>query len=85
MAPPWGAYPGGTPADVGSGIGFVHNCLLVDHVEKGIVRAPFQPPLKPLWFADVRTARGIGRALTRFLQKPSLARLPALVWQAARA
>lgn len=85
MAPPWGAYPGGTPENVGSGIGFVHNCLLVDHVEKGIVRAPFRPPLKPLWFADVRTARGVGRKLTRFLQKPSFARLPALVWEAVRA
>jgi hypothetical protein len=85
MAPPWGAFPGGTPADVGSGIGFVHNCLMVDHVEKGVMRAPFRPPLKPLWFPDVRTARGMGRNLTRFLQKPSPARLPALVWEAIRA
>jgi acyl-CoA reductase-like NAD-dependent aldehyde dehydrogenase len=85
MSPPWGAYPGGTPANVGSGIGFVHNGLLVDHVEKGIVRAPFRPPLKPLWFPDVKTARGVGRTLTRFLQKPSVARLPALVWEAVRA
>ena len=85
MAPPWGAYPGNTPERIGSGAGFVHNALLVDHVEKGIVRAPFRPPLKPLWFPDVRTARGVGRSLTRFLQKPSLARLPALVLAAGRA
>jgi acyl-CoA reductase-like NAD-dependent aldehyde dehydrogenase len=39
----WGAYPGGTPADVGSGIGIVHNALLLDGVERTVTRGPFRP------------------------------------------
>ena len=37
----WGAYPGHTPDDIGSGTGFVHNALLFDKPEKSIVRGPF--------------------------------------------
>lgn len=39
----WGAFPGNTIADVGSGIGVVHNALLLDRVERSIVRGPFRP------------------------------------------
>src|SRR5690606_14673138 len=33
----WGGYPGGTIQDVGSGIGVVHNALLLDGVERSVV------------------------------------------------
>ncbi|MFS0892603.1 aldehyde dehydrogenase family protein [Microbacterium sp. 179-I 3D3 NHS] len=39
----WGAFPGGTLGDVGSGIGVVHNALLLDRVERSVVRGPFRP------------------------------------------
>ena len=39
----WGAYPGGTQKDVGSGIGVVHNALLLDRVERTVTRGPFRP------------------------------------------
>lgn len=39
----WGAYPGGTLQDVGSGIGIVHNARLIDRVERSVLRAPFRP------------------------------------------
>jgi acyl-CoA reductase-like NAD-dependent aldehyde dehydrogenase len=39
----WGAYPGGTQEDVGSGIGVVHNALLLDRVERTVTRGPFRP------------------------------------------
>ena len=39
---PWGAYGcGGCPAAIGSGSGHVHNTLLFDHVQKGVLRCPF--------------------------------------------
>ena len=39
----WGAFPGGTIQDVGSGIGVVHNALMLDGVERSVVRGPFRP------------------------------------------
>ena len=39
----WGAFPGGTLADAPSGIGVVHNALLLDRVERSVVRGPFRP------------------------------------------
>lgn len=39
----WGGYPGATPADVSSGIGVVHNALLLDRVERSLARGPFRP------------------------------------------
>ncbi len=39
----WGAFPGNTLADVGSGIGIVHNAYLFDKPQKTVVRAPFAP------------------------------------------
>ncbi|MBD3941339.1 aldehyde dehydrogenase [Microbacterium sp. NEAU-LLC] len=39
----WGGYPGATLADVSSGIGVVHNALLLDRVERSVARGPFRP------------------------------------------
>ncbi|MFK4835390.1 aldehyde dehydrogenase family protein [Microbacterium sp. ZW T2_14] len=39
----WGGFPGATLADVSSGIGVVHNALLLDRVERSIGRGPFRP------------------------------------------
>ncbi|WP_314093780.1 aldehyde dehydrogenase family protein [Microbacterium foliorum] len=78
----WGAFPGSTIDDVGSGIGVVHNALLLDDVERSVVRAPFRPfprslPLangggrftilpKPPWFVSSRTGAAVSEGLTRF-------------------
>jgi len=75
---PWGAYPGHTPSDVGSGIGVVHNTHLFARSQKSVVRAPFAPfprslfgyggsllP-KPPWFVTHRKAAAVGEALCRF-------------------
>lgn len=39
----WGGYPGGTLEDVVSGIGVVHNALLLDRIERSLTRGPFRP------------------------------------------
>lgn len=39
----WGGYPGTTIENVGSGIGIVHNALLLDGVERSVLRGPFRP------------------------------------------
>lgn len=39
----WGGFPGATPQNVQSGIGIVHNALLLDGVERSVTRGPFRP------------------------------------------
>ena len=39
----WGGFPGATLDDVQSGLGIVHNALLLDHVERSVTRGPFRP------------------------------------------
>jgi len=80
---PWGAYPGRTRDDVGSGIGVVHNAHLFSRSLKSVVRAPFAPfprslggygsallP-KPPWFVTNAMAARIGEALCAFEARPS--------------
>jgi hypothetical protein len=62
----WGAYPGNTLEDIQSGIGVVHNAFLFDHPQKTVARSPFRVWPKPVWFADHRTSRALGRQLTHF-------------------
>jgi aldehyde dehydrogenase (NAD(P)+) len=64
----WGAFPGHDIYDVGSGVGVVHNALLLDpdHVERSVGRGPFHPRPKPPWFVTNRTAHITGEQLTRF-------------------
>jgi len=59
---PWGGFPGHTAADIGSGLGFVHNAHLVDRLQKGVVRAPFTVFPRPPWFV---THGHADRALSR--------------------
>jgi hypothetical protein len=61
----WGGYPGAGPADIGSGIGFVHNGRLVDHPQKSVVWAPFRQFPKPPWFV---THRNTNKAMRRFAE-----------------
>jgi aldehyde dehydrogenase (NAD(P)+) len=92
----WGAYPGHTLAEVGSGIGNVHNALLFDSPEKTIARGPFRPigrsvlagefhlSPKPPWFVSSRTGRRTSELFTRFLTDHSVRRLPGILASALR-
>jgi aldehyde dehydrogenase (NAD(P)+) len=92
----WGAFPGHTIQDVQSGIGVVHNALLLDDTERTVVRGPFRPAPraflhrelslapKPPWFTNNRTAATTGRLLTLFAARPSWSKLPAIFASALR-
>ncbi|WP_433677688.1 aldehyde dehydrogenase family protein [Nocardia sp. CA-119907] len=92
----WGAFPGHTPEDVQSGIGVVHNALLLDHIERTVVTGPFRPAPrsvlhgemtmspKPPWFVTNKTAATTGRRLTEFAAHPSWRALPAIFASALR-
>lgn len=97
----WGAFPGNTIDDVGSGIGVVHNALLLDNVERSVIRGPFRPfprwitsPSaaskatilpKPPWFVSARTGAEVSEGLTRFRARGGLPLLVKTLLQALRA
>jgi aldehyde dehydrogenase (NAD(P)+) len=62
-APPWGGYPGATLSDVQSGIGWSHNALLLDHVEKVVLAGPLLAFPRPFWFPGHTHLRELGQAL----------------------
>ena len=80
----WGAYPGNTLADIGSGIGFVHNSYLFERPQKSVAYAPFQIFPTPAWFATHRNLLGMARQLLKFEADPSWQNLPGLVLAALR-
>ena len=80
----WGAFPGHTPEDVGSGIGVVHNAFLFDHPQKSVVRAPFRIRPKPIWFAGHRRLDRLGFHLMRFQVRRTPGRLASIAWNGLR-
>ncbi|WP_081996935.1 aldehyde dehydrogenase family protein [Microbacterium sp. ZOR0019] len=97
----WGAFPGGTIDEVGSGLGVVHNALLLDGVERSVLRGPFRPlprslPIangggrftilpKPPWFVSARTGAAVSEGLTRYRVDGSLVGLVKTLTKALRA
>ena len=97
----WGAFPGGTIADVGSGIGVVHNALLLDRVERSVLRGPFRPFPRslpgrngggrltilptPPWFVSSRTGAAVSEGLTRHRAEGGVLGLVKTLLQALRA
>jgi len=85
MSPSWGAWPGHSLADIGSGIGVVHNTFLLRGPEKSVLRAPFRLRPKALWRPDHRTLDRLGPALLTFECRPSWRRGLRLLGPALRA
>lgn len=93
----WGAFPGNSIDDVGSGIDVVHNGHLLSEPERTVVTGPFRDfprslsrrefslfPTPP-WFGGVRTAARTGELLTRYAAAPSWRRLLPVLVSAFRA
>jgi len=76
---PWGAYPGAPLHDVQSGRGFVHNTLMLEGIEKCVVRHPATAFPKPPYFPSHRTAHALGRRLTGLEGGGNWAALPGVV------
>ena len=92
---PWGAFPGHSPEDVQSGIGMVHNSLMLGATERTVISAPWAPfprslrygftllP-RPPWFVTHTRARVVARLLTDFLYRPAWRKLPRILVNALR-
>lgn len=82
--PPWGAYPGSTARDIQSGTGWVHNTLMLEGVEKAVLRHPLTLMPKPATFPGHRTAATLFRRLTALEERGSWSRVPGVVAAAMR-
>ena len=93
---PWGAFPGHTLEDIQSGIGTVHNALLLENTERTVIKAPWRPfprsllrgqfsllP-RPPWFVTNATQATLGRLLVKFQHRPAWSKLPRIFWHALR-
>lgn len=75
---PWGAFPEPDPARIESGVGKTANSLLLERVQKSVVRGPFAPRPDPLT-AAARRPHVFARRLACYEGAPApLARLAAL-------
>ena len=91
---PWGGFPGASLENVGSGIGTVHNTMMIENTERTVLEGPFRPfprslfsrdpsiMPRPPWFVTAKRQSAVGRQLTHFYHRPSLLKLPRLLLDA---
>jgi acyl-CoA reductase-like NAD-dependent aldehyde dehydrogenase len=75
---PWGAFPGHHRRDIQSGTGFVQNALMLDRVQKSVVRCPFRPRPDPSALTS-RRFHEFGRALALYEADPSVLGVPGVL------
>ena len=80
---PWGGFPGHTPADIGSGVGFVHNARLVDRAQKGVLQGPFLLYPRPPWFVTHRFGDKVLSRVAALEADPHWWRVPGIALWAA--
>jgi Aldehyde dehydrogenase family len=74
----WGGHPSATLANVQSGLGWVHNTVMLEDIEKSVVRAPLKPMPKQVYFPTHKTLDQVGRRLVDFESAPSWLKVPGL-------
>ena len=83
---PWGAYSGSTLQDVKSNIqsgsGFVHNTLMLEDIEKAVLRAPLTVFPKPAWLASHKKSLITTKRLVAMEENASWAKVPGIVFAA---
>jgi acyl-CoA reductase-like NAD-dependent aldehyde dehydrogenase len=93
---PWGGFPGQTGTDIGSGVGVVHNTLMLANTQKSIYRAPFAPTQrtlakgelhlapKPIWYLSNKRMHITGEYLVNYSASGKTADLMKLMSSAIR-
>ncbi|WP_426744759.1 aldehyde dehydrogenase family protein [Myxococcus faecalis] len=81
---PWGGHPSSTPRDIQSGLGWVHNTLMLEGVEKSVLRAPLTNLPAPPWVPGHRGVGELGQRLVQFEKSPSWLKVPGIAAAALR-
>ena len=84
MGPPWGAYPGGTLANVQSGIGWVHNTYMLESIEKTILESPLVGFPRPIWFPSYNNPAPVAWKLLELYQRPTFWNYSKLLYQSIK-
>jgi aldehyde dehydrogenase (NAD(P)+) len=64
--PPWGGHPSSSLQDAQSGMGFVHNALMLEHVQKVVLRGPLRSFPKQFYCPSHRHLEPLARGLFAF-------------------
>jgi aldehyde dehydrogenase (NAD(P)+) len=83
--PPWGGHPSSVPADIQSGMGFVHNTPMLEGIEKAVMRHPITMKPRPSYSISHRTGHQLMRRMTALDQQASWTKVPAVLGAAMRA
>lgn len=70
--PPWGGHPSATLQDAQSGIGFVHNALMLEQIRKVVLRGPLRSFPKQFYYPSHRHVEGLARGLFEYESTGSL-------------
>jgi acyl-CoA reductase-like NAD-dependent aldehyde dehydrogenase len=81
---PWGGHPSSGAADVQSGRGWVHNTLMIDEVEKAVMRQAITLQRKPSYVPGHRSAHTLLRRLTAVERGAGWAGIPGVLEAAIR-
>ena len=81
---PWGGHPSSSLRDIQSGQGWVHNALMLEDIEKAVVRAPLTSLPVPPWVPGHKGLADLARRLVEFEQSPSWWKVPGIGLAALR-
>jgi hypothetical protein len=81
---PWGGHPSATLTDIQSGLGWVHNTVMLEDIEKCVIRAPLKPTPKHVYFPGNKTLHQLGRKLVDFEASPSWLKIPGIAMAALK-
>jgi aldehyde dehydrogenase (NAD(P)+) len=81
---PWGGHPSATLQDIQSGLGWVHDTVMLEDIEKCVVRAPLKQFPKPVWYPSHKTLHQLAKKLVAFEASPSWLKVPSIAMTALK-
>jgi acyl-CoA reductase-like NAD-dependent aldehyde dehydrogenase len=81
---PWGGHQSATLEDIQSGLGWVHNTLMFEDIDKSVVRGPMKGFPKPAWFPGHKTLHRLAPAFASLEAAPSWTKVPSIALMGLR-
>ena len=63
----------------------MHNAFMFDRAQRTVLRGPFRAMVKPPWWVTHASADKLGPKLTAMEYRPSLLKLPSILYTALQA